>query len=202
MEVRIIFTTASGKRRTLTRMLPLVIGRSSASGLKLPEHCEHVSRRHCELVCDDEGRVCVRDLQSTNGTFIAGQELPPDAAVPVKSGVGIRLGDISFRLEYPVVPAAAGTEAAQDHGAELEFGASGGARPQPTEPLREDPPAAAELPGAEDLPDAVPAAADEGDFGFLAAAEPAAAVGDWPVADGESPAADDEKLDDFFKGLS
>lgn len=193
MKVRLIFTTASRKRRTLTRTLPLVIGRSGTADLKLPETCEHVSRRHCEVFCDAEGSVCVRDLHSTNGTFIAGRQLPPETIAPVTSGAGIKLGDISFRVEYPVVSAAAEATPARDAGAadeELEAGATADAPLPVTEPLDAHQPPEERSPRALDRPAADPdaAAADEGDFGFL--------------ADAEHPAAADDKLDDFFKGLS
>lgn len=203
MEVRFIFTTASGKRRTVLKPLPLVIGRSTAADLKIPGACEYVSRRHCEVLRDDQGRVCIRDLDSTNGTFIAGEQVAPGTVAAVTSGAGVRLGDVSFRIEYPVV---AGSAAARnDRGETDERDAEAAAGPPlpATEPLPDRPPLGEVQSSGDGLPspELEPDEPAGGDFGFLAAAEPAAPEADWPVADVE-PTADEAKLGDFFKGLS
>jgi len=210
MDVRFTFRTASGKRQVLARSLPLMIGRSSAAGLKIPEEKDGVSRRHCELLLDDEGRVCIRDLGSTNGTFLNGRQLDPNALAPARSGASVKLGDVGFRIDYAAVAAAEppGAEAPGQDQLEPEE-AAGPALPA-TEPLvadatlesqpdrvvvDEQPVTLAELEADE------PASADG--FGFLADAEPAADADEgWPKAADEPPAASDEKLDDFFKGLS
>jgi predicted component of type VI protein secretion system len=218
MEVRFIFKTASGKRQVLARSLPLVIGRSSKAGLRIPSEKEAVSRRHCEVVLDDRGRVCIRDLGSTNGTFLDGRELRPDELAPAKSGAGVKLGDVGFRIEYAAVAAAASSaaEAPNEHEGrdegqdELVPEEAAGPGLPATEPLvadtspelQPDPIAADEQPlSLAELEADEPAAA--GGFGFLADAEPAAdADGGWPTDAADAPAAGDDKLDDFFKGLS
>jgi len=201
MDVSLIFKTSSGKRRTLARTLPVTIGRGRDAGLKIPDDQDTVSRRHCEVLLDDQGRVCIRDLKSSNGTVVDGRELPPEAATPVRSGAGVRLGQVSFRIEYEAIgrteperiaggATAAAAGAAVPEPAEPDAITAGDAALPATEPLR-----AAELEADEP--------AMTGDFGFLSADEPAAeASGDgWLVADEGPAAADDDNLDDFFKGL-
>ena len=38
-----------------------------------------LSRNHAEVFCDGQGRVFIRDLGSSNGTYINGFRLSPDA---------------------------------------------------------------------------------------------------------------------------
>ena len=56
--------------------LPLVIGRGPDADVRLDD--QHVSRRHCEVLLAENALV-VRDLGSTNGTFVNGirTELSP-----------------------------------------------------------------------------------------------------------------------------
>jgi sigma-B regulation protein RsbU (phosphoserine phosphatase) len=55
------------KRRVITEK-QLIVGRSPSAGLVL-DH-DTVSRQHAEIFCDPLGRYGVRDLGSTNGTFV------------------------------------------------------------------------------------------------------------------------------------
>ncbi len=57
-----------GKRFELPDTEPQMIGRSSES---LPLTDQTISRRHAELTPDD-GRWFIRDLNSSNGTFVNG----------------------------------------------------------------------------------------------------------------------------------
>jgi hypothetical protein len=79
----------------------LVVGRESDSELVLPE--DLVSRRHAEFVVKD-GEVSLKDLASTNGTFVNGQRIRK-----VKLAVGDRVlvGTALMKL----VPAPAGAQA-------------------------------------------------------------------------------------------
>jgi predicted component of type VI protein secretion system len=196
MEVRFLFKSASGKPRIHSKRLPVLIGRSDAADIKLRIPKDSISRRHCEFFLDDQGQVCVRDLDSTNGTFLDGRQLEPRVATPVPSGQMIKLGDVGFRVEHEV--GAADKPAHDSDTIPIEAAAApvdvGGLEPAagvaPTEPLGDRfPVAAAEEPTA------------AGDFGFLApAAEDGADQAAWPAAD-DAPAAGDEGLDDFLKGL-
>src|SRR6185436_12869808 len=65
---------------------PLVIGTSSECDLVLAD--AKVSRRHCELELTETG-IVLRDLESKNGTFIAGVQIREAMLPPqVKATVG------------------------------------------------------------------------------------------------------------------
>jgi pSer/pThr/pTyr-binding forkhead associated (FHA) protein len=55
-----------------------------------------VSSHHCEILLQGN-EVVVRDLSSTNGTFINGQQVTKDAVL--KPGQTLRLGQVEMRLE-------------------------------------------------------------------------------------------------------
>jgi pSer/pThr/pTyr-binding forkhead associated (FHA) protein len=217
MEVRFVFKSSSGKPRVHAKRLPILVGRSDASDVKLRIPKDSVSRRHCEFVLNEAGQVCVRDLESTNGTFVAERQLEPRVATPVPSGCLIKLGNVSFRVEY-----AAGSPEGSPHDSDT-IPIDAAAEPPALEPAHDaeelepvdptlqasqsmSPPTGSSAAPAEvprDLPAAEPAA--EADFGFLAASEPEADAevkGAWPMADEEPTAGGDQNLDDFFKGLS
>jgi pSer/pThr/pTyr-binding forkhead associated (FHA) protein len=59
-----------------------------------------VSSFHCEIQVDPDKSVHIRDLASTNGTFIDGI---PALDGPVKPGQTIRLGSAEFNLELATV---------------------------------------------------------------------------------------------------
>ncbi|MFN7019950.1 MAG: FHA domain-containing protein [Phycisphaerales bacterium] len=61
--------TSDGTTREITGLkLPLVIGRSSECKLRVP--VDSVSRQHCELSVNDDEELVIRDLKSSNGTFV------------------------------------------------------------------------------------------------------------------------------------
>jgi hypothetical protein len=72
---------------------PVRIGRWRKGDIVLKN--EHVSRWHCEALWDG-CRVRVRDLGSTNGTFLNGRRLNGGVPVSVSGpeGVLLRLGDV------------------------------------------------------------------------------------------------------------
>ncbi|MEU5975185.1 FHA domain-containing protein [Streptomyces sp. NPDC047315] len=71
------------------------IGRSADADVPLDD--PDVSRLHCEVTVDDDGRVTVADLGSTNGTALDGR---PVGARPVAlpPGALLRLGESTLRL--------------------------------------------------------------------------------------------------------
>jgi pSer/pThr/pTyr-binding forkhead associated (FHA) protein len=62
-----------------------------------------VSSHHCEILLKG-AEVLVRDLNSTNGTFINGEKIAESA---LKPGQILRLGQIEMRLETDAAPAPA-----------------------------------------------------------------------------------------------
>jgi len=203
MEIRFIFKSSSGKPRVHSKRLPVIVGRSDGEDVKLRIPKDAISRRHCEFLLDEAGQVCVRDLESTNGTFLEGRQLEARVATPVTSGASVRLGNVPFRVEFAVAQADGATHDSETIPIDAEE------EPTRAKPAKSAPAPAVEPPTATvGMPIDAAAADDEpaGDFGFLGEAEsaPAAAADEagWPDVDAEGPAADDKNLEDFFKGLS
>jgi len=61
-----------------------------------------VSSHHCEVLLKGND-VIVRDLNSTNGTFINGEKITES---PIKPGQILRLGQVEIRLETDAPPTA------------------------------------------------------------------------------------------------
>jgi hypothetical protein len=72
---------------------PLVIGRSPDVAVVVND--SNVSRRHAEVWRTSEG-VAVRDLQSTNGTFVNGHRI---TAVSLSPRDEVTVGTLHFRIE-------------------------------------------------------------------------------------------------------
>src|SRR2546430_15775010 len=79
------------------------IGRVEDNTFQIPE--PSVSSHHCEVLLKGND-VLVKDLNSTNGTFINGEKI---TEAPLKRGQVLRLGQIELRLESGSEPAARGT---------------------------------------------------------------------------------------------
>jgi adenylate cyclase len=71
---------------------PLIVGRSPTCDLSVADPT--ISRRHAELVVDDE-QVTLRDLGSSNGTFVNGHKV---AAATLEVDDLIAFGKVAFRL--------------------------------------------------------------------------------------------------------
>ena len=76
------------------------IGRVEDNTFQIAE--PSVSSHHCELVLKGND-VLVKDLNSTNGTFINGEKVTESV---LKTGQVLRLGQIELRLEADSTPAA------------------------------------------------------------------------------------------------
>jgi len=213
MEVRFIFKSSSGKPRTHSRRLPVVVGRSDAADVKLRIPSDSVSRRHCEFFLDDAGRVCIRDLGSTNGTLVDGSPVEPQAALRLGPGSVVKLGTVGFRVEFSAGAAPEGdSDTIPIESAEP---ATTGGSTDATEPLPPGAAVAAEPSGeqvgeaatagaaGEPAEDAEPADSGAG-FAFLGGAGEAAPEDEpaWPGGENSPAGNDDEGFGDFLKGLS
>ncbi len=76
----------------LTLRLPTIIGRGSDSKIKLA--ASTVSRNHCELY-EYEGQLVVRDLGSSNGTFVNGHKI--NAATFLTTEDELTVGPVTLR---------------------------------------------------------------------------------------------------------
>ena len=104
------------KKRTFTVRLPILLGRGEEAKFRI-QH-DLVSRRHCEFF-ERHGQVCVRDLGSTNGTFLNDEQVPASTKTVVPPGGIVRVGGLSFAVEYqpptdPDAPAAGEDHRRQD----------------------------------------------------------------------------------------
>jgi pSer/pThr/pTyr-binding forkhead associated (FHA) protein len=78
------------------------IGRVDDNTFAIPEGS--VSSHHCEVLLRGS-EIVIRDLNSTNGTFINGNQVTGEA--PLRPGQILRLGQIELRLEDAGAKAAA-----------------------------------------------------------------------------------------------
>lgn len=92
---RIIVTSGIQQGRAL-RLRPGSnrIGRNPDNELQIPD--SSISGVHCEIVASNNG-LLVRDLGSTNGTFIDGVQIRETIAKP---GQILQAGNIEFKLEW------------------------------------------------------------------------------------------------------
>ena len=70
------------------------VGRVDDNTFPIPE--ASVSSHHCEILLRGQ-EIVVKDLNSTNGTFLGGQQITGEAVL--KSGQILRLGQVELRLE-------------------------------------------------------------------------------------------------------
>lgn len=76
------------------------IGRLDDNAFQLPD--QSVSSHHCEIILRGK-EVVVKDLNSTNGSYINGEQITEKV---LKPGQVLRLGKIEMRLENGDVPSA------------------------------------------------------------------------------------------------
>ncbi len=90
----------------ITRVYPpliegekLVVGRAKEVNIVLESPDRFVSKQHCAVTVEG-GRVWVRDLNSTNGTFIGAERLPPQERTLWRDENPIVLGAFELMLQY------------------------------------------------------------------------------------------------------
>jgi pSer/pThr/pTyr-binding forkhead associated (FHA) protein len=83
----------TGKAHELT-VEKTTIGRVDDNTFPIPEGS--ISSHHCEVLLKGAD-VIIRDLSSTNGTFVNGHQVTGEA--PLKPGQILRLGQVEMRLE-------------------------------------------------------------------------------------------------------
>jgi two-component system NtrC family sensor kinase len=74
---------------------PVTVGRSASASIQIDD--KQLSREHTQFYLD-RGRLCVRDLDSKNGTYVNGQLLK--AATALKPGDRVRVGAVTFDLAF------------------------------------------------------------------------------------------------------
>jgi predicted component of type VI protein secretion system len=111
MNARFVVIAPESKKGTFTVKLPIVVGRGEEAKFRIQQ--DRVSRKHCEFFGQD-GVVYLRDLGSTNGTFLEDEQVPASEKTPITSGAVVRVGGLAFRVEYDMPP---GTETTEIRGA-------------------------------------------------------------------------------------
>ncbi len=74
------------------------LGRNPTNDFRVAD--ASISSFHCEVMLNPDNTVHVRDLASTNGTFIDGIQALDG---PLQPGQTLRLGSVEFRLEQVTV---------------------------------------------------------------------------------------------------
>lgn len=124
MVVRFHVVSPAAKQRTFTVRLPILIGRGEEAKFRV-QH-DLVSRKHCEFF-ERSGQVYVRDLGSTNGTFLNDEQVPVSTKTAVPPGATLRVGGLSFKVEYEA-PAGTDSTATVEGQARAEGVAAGESR--------------------------------------------------------------------------
>lgn len=95
MEAKLLVVAGGPKDQVVQLPLPAVIGRSREADITIPHPL--VSRRHCEIVLDEEGQLQVNDLGSLNGTFVGKNRVENSQ---LASGDLLTIGAVTFRAVY------------------------------------------------------------------------------------------------------
>jgi pSer/pThr/pTyr-binding forkhead associated (FHA) protein len=99
MEINLVLLKKNGSNKSFPLPSSItVIGRRHTCDLCIP--LESVSRRHCQLSCDN-GVFKIRDLDSRNGTYINGKRVKEAA---IKAGDSIKIGPLRFVLRIDGQP--------------------------------------------------------------------------------------------------
>lgn len=93
MNVTLVMVQADGSSKEApVKSLPAVIGRDESARIRIPR--PNVSRRHCELAVSEDDELVVRDLNSSNGTYVNGERISGERElVP---GDLLTVGDVVF----------------------------------------------------------------------------------------------------------
>lgn len=99
MDVKLVMFKTSGSRKDFSITNPVtVLGRGEKCDLRVP--IVSVSRRHCELTVGDD-EVTVKDLASSNGTYVNNQRITETQLNP---GDRLVVGPIVFTVQIDGEP--------------------------------------------------------------------------------------------------
>ena len=94
LDVKLVVVGGATEGDEFRLQLPTILGRAREVGLPLPHPL--VSRRHCQLV-DRDGQLVVRDLGSTNGTFVGSERVTESV---LAHGQLLTIGTVTLRAFY------------------------------------------------------------------------------------------------------
>jgi pSer/pThr/pTyr-binding forkhead associated (FHA) protein len=91
LDVKLLVVGGAPENDEFQLALPALFGRARESSIPIPHPL--VSRKHCELF-EREGRLFVRDLGSTNGTFVGSERINESV---LEHGQLLTIGTVTFR---------------------------------------------------------------------------------------------------------
>jgi pSer/pThr/pTyr-binding forkhead associated (FHA) protein len=154
MDAALILVMADGKQTEIPLRRPVqVIGRQTDCQIRIPTG--EISRHHCEVSLG-EGKVSVRDLGSSNGTFVNRRRV---TQTDVQAGDLIGLGDMVFVVKVDGRPAHVDSEDVLEDGQ-----VKPGSAPKAAAPAAKP---AAPAPAKKSLLDDENEGSSVGDFDFL-----------------------------------
>ena len=99
MQVNLVYFKEDGQSKSFSLDKPVsVLGRRVDCDLRIP--LIGVSRQHCELLAKDGG-VAVKDLDSSNGTFVNARRIQEQ---PLKPGDRLQVGPVLFTVQIDGAP--------------------------------------------------------------------------------------------------
>ncbi|MFO0832031.1 MAG: FHA domain-containing protein [Phycisphaerales bacterium] len=111
MNVSLVLVRDDGRQQDVPlKKAAQVIGRATDCGLRIPS--SSVSRHHCEVALG-EGKVMLRDLGSSNGTFVNRKKV---ATSDLAAGDLISIGEFVFVVRVDGEPTSVDAEEAYDEG--------------------------------------------------------------------------------------
>jgi pSer/pThr/pTyr-binding forkhead associated (FHA) protein len=111
MAVSLVLVRTDGRQSEIPLKTRAVIGRQTDCQIRIPS--AGISRHHCELNLAD-GKVLLRDMGSSNGTFVNRQRVQQQQ---LSAGDLIGIGDLVFVVRIDGNPAQVDSEDALDEGA-------------------------------------------------------------------------------------
>ncbi len=111
MRVSLVWVKPDGRQQEIAlRKAVHVVGRSTDCQIRIPN--SSISRQHCEVVVGDDD-VLVRDLGSSNGTFVNRRKI---TQTPIAPGDLICIGELVFAVRINGNPSEIDAEEAYDEG--------------------------------------------------------------------------------------
>jgi eukaryotic-like serine/threonine-protein kinase len=96
--IQILYHERPEERTFTLGPAPLMVGRVAPADIVLDRPERYVSKQHCEVLKQGE-RILVRDLGSTNGTFLGDIRLERDVFYEWQPGSSVQLGPFSLILK-------------------------------------------------------------------------------------------------------
>ena len=99
LKIKLVVVGGGNEGEEFQPKLPATLGRSRTATIPLPHPL--VSREHCKLIERDQ-KLYVRDLGSTNGTFVGSEKV--DADTVLEHASLLTIGTVTFRAYYDGLP--------------------------------------------------------------------------------------------------